>query len=65
MPRRDVTCPMCEKRFAVDNAALLRGEKLACDGCGTSLAVEPGQSVRDAIARFEQARAEIRNRARD
>ena len=56
---------MCEKRFAVDNAALLRGEKLACDGCGTSLAVEPGQSVRDAIARFEQARAEIRNRARD
>lgn len=39
--------------------ALLAGEKAECGECGTALSIEPGESTRVAMQRFEAARDEV------
>ena len=64
MQGRILPCPVCETPIDVNAAALLRGERSACPKCETAIAIEPGQGARDTIARFEQAKREIRQQRR-
>lgn len=46
--------------MVIDVPAMLTGEKAECGTCGTALAIEPGESTRAAIERFEAARDEVK-----
>jgi hypothetical protein len=50
---------LCKAPITLDPVALLHGEKAACSQCGTALSLEPGESIRSALGRFEAARDEV------
>jgi hypothetical protein len=45
--------------MSIDVPALLTGAKAECGDCGTALSIEPGESARSAMERFEAARDEV------
>ncbi|WP_435417268.1 hypothetical protein WAB17_10345 [Parerythrobacter aurantius] len=53
-------CPLCRTPIAIDPVSLLAGEKADCAGCGSALRLEPGETMRSTIERFDAARAEVK-----
>lgn len=52
-------CPVCQVPMTLDPVSLLAGQKARCDTCGTALLLEPGETMRSTIERFEAAREEV------